>query len=143
MKDLHNLIEVELLHLDAAVAADTDGTGLDLLGYSAATAIVRVGASGSLAAGAYWALELEESADNVTYTDVAEAQLIGAISGTTTGRFALVDDAAEDDRFYRVGYIGMKRYLRLHIEKVGAPDAVPIYAFLLKHAGAAIPTPNP
>lgn len=143
--DLHSMIEVELFHLDAAVAADANGTGFDLTGYSAAEVIVYLGASGSFVDDtATWDLELEECATLAgTYTDVAEADLIGALSGTTVGRFAHLNAAAEDELFYRVGYIGNLQFIRLHIEKTGAPDNLPVYAFLVKHAGTVIPTPNP
>ena len=59
----------------------------------------------------FLSLELEESDDNVTYTDVAASDIVGG-NGGASGQFALIDSATEDDVVVSVAYIGTKKYIR-------------------------------
>ncbi len=70
--------------------------GVDLLGYESAMVCFNVG---TLTDGT-WTPKLQESDDNTTFTDVAAADQLGTLSALVT----LVDQ--------RVGYRGVKRYLR-------------------------------
>lgn len=99
--------------LDAAVyTSDQDGTGVDIQDYESATALFIFGASGDTLSGSVKvAGVVQESDDNSSFTDVADADLIGTEP--------LVDDAAEDSTVYKVGYIGAKRYIRTKFDFTG------------------------
>lgn len=134
MKDLHNGYAASHVLSAAVRNADANSAGLDLQGCEAAEILVNVGASAdTLSATNTISLELEESDDNSTFTDVAEADLLGAVSGTTTGQFALIDSASEDEATYRVGYIGTKRYVRVVVNFSGThTTGTPIGALAVK-----------
>lgn len=109
-KDLHSNVAVSVSLAPAVRTADTNGTGVDLSKYESAEVIFNVGAEGVTLSGTdKIALELEESDDDVTYTDVAAADMIGEESA---GTVRTLDDNAECPAVYRVGYIGSKRYVR-------------------------------
>ena len=103
--------------LDPAVrTADANGTGVDLQGVEGALVQVQVGAEGdTLAADLSIEFELEESDDNVTFTDVADADVVGTVSGT----IAKIDAAAEAPSLHTAAYIGTKRYLRVVDSRTG------------------------
>ena len=129
MRDLHNELKITQL-LDPATltadatAADTTTASIDMQGFDSAEIIVNVGESGdTLSASVKWDFALYESTDNTTFTAVADADLLtqgNAITTTTSGIFATVDAAAEDDAVYKVGYIGSKRYVHVNIDPTGA-----------------------
>ncbi len=147
LTEIHNFIEAEAGIVEATMAtgisADENGPSVDLLGFNGAEVIVFVGTNASHAAGAYWNLELEESADDSTFTDVAEDDLIDPIADTTTGAFALIDDTTEDAAWFRVGYRGNLRYIRLVLNVTGSPGTTKFSAVVLKCGPSAFPTTNP
>lgn len=113
MKDIHNVMSIGTSLKAANRTADANGSGVDLQGYEAAEVVANVGLSGDTLSGSVKiALELEESDDNSVFTDVADADMIGE-TGAGSGEFALIDDAAEDETTYKVGYLGSKRYIRV------------------------------
>lgn len=121
-RDLHNNLKTVVTRKPgtAAATADFNGTAVDTLGFEGVEVFVYMAASGDTLSGSvYTTLELEESNDNTTFTDVAEVDMIGAIDGTTTGAFAVIDDPAEDDALFRVGYVGNKRYVRVVVNVTG------------------------
>lgn len=81
----------------AAITATATGSSVDLLGYEAATVILNVGV---ITDGTHTP-KLQESADNVTFTDVVAADLVGA--------FAAIASSTNQ----RVGYIGSQRYIQV------------------------------
>lgn len=128
------------LDANAALAADTNGAGVDLKGYEEALVVTRVGAAAFTINGSnFLALELEESDDDSTYTDVAAADIVGG-NGGSGGQFALYDDAAEDDVVTAVAYVGSKRYIRVVANFTGTvTGGIPICALVVRgkprHAG--------
>jgi tRNA G37 N-methylase Trm5 len=86
-----------------------------------------VGDSGDTLSGSVMVeLELEESDDNTTYTDCANAALenattgaTGAVTGTNLGTFAVIDAPTEDSAMFYVRYVGSKRYSRVVVNKTG------------------------
>ena len=80
MKDLSNNIVPVVSIKNAVKTAAENGTGVDLQGYEGATILVDVGAEGdTLSSSVHFEVSLEESDDDSTYTDVAQA---GIIDGT-------------------------------------------------------------
>lgn len=134
MRDIKtNLSVVRVIDPDTFTADKTCDADIDLQGYEGCLVIVNVGASGDTLSGTvYWSLELEESDDDSTYTDVAAADMIGDNAGGS-GQFALIDDPAEDDTVYSVGYIGSKRYLRVILNATGThTNGTPIGAVAVR-----------
>ena len=113
-KDLYNKTKV-LAAIEPQVAtADVNGDGIDTRGYESVVLVGQIGASGDTLSGSVKIeLEVEESDDNSTYTDVADADLLNYVDGTNDGTFAVIDDGAEDDAVYVTGYRGSKRYVRI------------------------------
>lgn len=102
------------------ITTDTNCTGVDTLGFDSLLFLVNVGESGDTLSGSVKIeLEVEESDDDSTYTDVADADLTNYVAGTNDGCFAVIDAAAEDDTRHIVGYKGSKRYARVVINVTG------------------------
>jgi len=128
MKDLSNSIATALSHKVAVTTAASNGTGVDLQGYESATVVVTIGAEGDTLSGSvFFEIGLEESDDNSTFTDVAQA---GIVDGTIAadGVFLKIDGTGDagtggnpdtTGATYRVGYVGGKRYIRTTIAKTG------------------------
>ena len=138
MKDLSNNIS-PAVSLPAAVrTAAANGTGVDLQGYESATVLVDVGAEGdTLSSSVHFEVSLEESDDNSTFTDVAQASIIdGTIA--SGGIFLKLDGTTGGDPdttggIFRVGYVGNKRYIRVVLAKTGShSNGTPIGAMVVR-----------
>tara|TARA_X000001382_G_scaffold110693_2_gene87321 strand:+ start:2505 stop:2969 length:465 start_codon:yes stop_codon:yes gene_type:complete len=138
MKDLSNNI-VPVVSLAAATrTAAANGTGVDLQGYESATVLVDVGAEGDTLSGSvYFEVSLEESDDDSTYTDVAQA---GIVDGTIAagGIFLKLDGTTGGNPdsaggIFRVGYVGNSRYIRVVLAKTGThSNGTPLGAMVVK-----------
>ncbi|PTL55746.1 hypothetical protein [Paraconexibacter algicola] len=84
-----------------SIGGAVTGTGVDLAGCEAATIIVETGAASTVAT-----IKVQESDDNSTFTDVADADLIG-LTGNPSG-FATTASSIR-----KVAYVGGKRYVRV------------------------------
>ena len=113
MKDLKNNISVVQTIAPVAGAIDATGTGIDLQGYESCTFVIDAGIEGiSLSGSNKIEIELEESTDNSTWTDVtASTSVIGA-TPDSSGKVATFDADGEIPAVATVGYIGDKRYVR-------------------------------
>ena len=138
MKDLSNNIVPVVSIKNAVKTAAENGTGVDLQGYEGATVLVDVGAEGdTLSSSVYFEVSLEESDDDSTYTDVAQA---GIIDGTIAagGIFLKLDGTAGGNPdtaggIFRVGYVGNKRYIRVVLAKTGThSNGTPIRAIVVR-----------
>ena len=138
MKDLSNNINPAVSIINAVKTAAANGTGVDLQGYESATVLVDVGAEGdTLSSSVYFELSLEESDDDSTYTDVAQASIVdGTIS--SGGIFLKLDGTAGGNPdtaggIFRVGYVGNSRYIRVVIAKTGThSNGSPIGAMIVR-----------
>lgn len=111
----------------AVITSDTNGAAVDLADYHAATVAFTFGESGDTLSGSVYAEgRIEESADGSTgWTAVADADL--------RGTEPTVDDAAEDDATYLVGYVGSERYIRAVIDVTGThTNGTPIAATVIR-----------
>lgn len=109
MQDLHNKIDVKRGLSPAA--AVTDNTAFvsqvaDLKGYDGAEFIILTGALAD--ADATFTTLVEDSADNSTFAAVPDANLLGL---ETAASFTF----AADDKVFKIGYSGSKRYVRVTI----------------------------
>lgn len=138
MKDLYS--NLALVH---AVVPVVGGNGsapaaveLDLAGFNSAVIAWLVGAEGStLSTSNYWTLKLEH-ADQTTagvagsYSSVAAADVQGVTPAS--GIIATVDDPAEDNTLYKVGYVGGKRFIKLTIAETGTGPNLPQALLVIK-----------
>jgi len=100
--------------------ADADGASVDRKGYDRVLFIATIGVGGiTFDASNRIELEVEESDDNSTFTDVADADLVGEVDGVNDGCFGVVNSAALDDAIYTVEYKGSARYARPVLNFVG------------------------
>lgn len=124
-------------------SGDANGTGVDLAGYGSALVIATVGIHADLSGSNYIALELEESDDNSTYTDVAAAEMRceSPASASTGGQFLLVDAISEDDVIAQVAYMGSKRYIRAVANVTGTlTNGIICSAVVLRGDPASVPS---
>jgi len=134
MRDLFNSLDVAQVLDPVNVTADKiSDRGADLKGYEGALAVVAVGVTGDTLDGSnFISLELEESEDDSTFTDVAVEDMIGGVQGSS-GQFALINAAAEDDTAYAVGYIGTKRYIHVVVNVTGThTNGTPVGAVVVR-----------
>lgn len=128
MRDLyHNLSKTQML-APATLTTDTLSAAMDLQDAQGGLLVAAVGASGdTLSATVYVLLEVQHSADNITYEACANADLTAYVAGAATGTFAKIDDPAEDATLYSVGYRGGKRYLKVNVNLVGThTNGIPV-----------------
>jgi len=116
------------------------GTGVDLKGFSAAEVVVQVGTYAETVSGAFSEFSIQESDDDTTYTDVANADLTDTVAATstvtgasTTGVIGKVSSTSNDNVVFKSGYKGSKRYIRVkeNAEKnhnVGLPVSAVVIA---------------
>lgn len=107
MRDLHDNIRASVTLAPATRTASANGTSVDLAGFEAAEVVV---ATGTITDGTH-TIELQDSDDGATFAAVADAFLLG--SEPAIG-------AADDNKTFRVGYVGGKRYLRASVTVSGA-----------------------
>ena len=129
---------------DAAINADAQSAEGDMQGYGALTFVTGVGVSLDTLSGAVSIeLALEESdVSGSGFTAVADEDIIDPVAGLEqTGSYANVDDPAEDDLAYKVGYIGHKRYVRTIVNFVGThTSGTPIAAWAIREEPNHTPT---
>jgi hypothetical protein len=106
MRDLKSNIKLvqSLAPLNRNAAAD--GTSVDLSGFNAACVAFTSGAIGGTASPTF-TFEVQESADNVNFTAVANADLRGAKPVVTAA-----------NQTSTVSYLGYKRYIRAVLKTV-------------------------
>lgn len=134
-KDRYNEDTVEQVVDPAVTAADVNGSSVDLAGYKSVTFHALVGeTTTTLNSTNNIELEIEESTDDSTFTDVADADLIGEVDGTNDGCFGVIDAAADDDAVFSAQYVGDKRYVRPVINIIGTlATPPPIGIIAVKH----------
>ena len=118
----------------AARTADANGTAIDVRESNDVTFVFDVGAAADTLSGSvYIELELEESDDNATFTDVANSDVTNFVAGTNAGTTAKIIANADAGKYYRVGYIGMKRYVRPVVNVTGThTNGTPVGAFVVR-----------
>jgi hypothetical protein len=120
-RDLHNQIKVT--RALAPVAATTDNTAYvsTILDTATFDANEFLGLAGSLADADVTFTVLVEDGDNSALSDAAavdDAYLLGTEAGTVTAGAAVSGAApgfADDNKAFKIGYRGPKRYLRVTI----------------------------
>ncbi len=111
MRDQASNISVQTSLAPAARTATANGTGVSVANVDAATISIEVGV---ITDGVH-APSVQESADNVTWNNVAAANLTGALAGLAS------------NTNQRVGYIGIQPYVRVVTTITGAPVTGGVY----------------
>ena len=119
-KDLaNNLLMTQVLD-PATTSATVNTAGLDMKGATGGMINVLIGESGdTLSSTVKWDLILQDSDDNSSFSAVTSNTDVSFADVDSSGIFATIDAAAEDDASYAIGYNGAKRYVRVAITKTG------------------------
>ena len=139
LRDLHNSINVKRAISPAAATIDNTAWTtqiLDRAGYGVAELLI---ATGSLAdADATFTVTIAESdASNMSGSNaVAAADLLGT---TTLASF----DFSADDKVFKLGYIGSKRYIQATITPANNTGNAFVAAIWVLGAPSVMPTANP
>ena len=129
-KDLaNNLLMTQVLD-PATTSATVNTAGLDMKGASGGMINVVIGESGdTLSSSVKWDLILQDSDDDSSYSAVTSNTDVSFADVDSSGIFATIDAAAEDDASYAIGYNGTKRYVRVACTKTGThTNGTPICA---------------
>ena len=115
MRDQASRLAATQVYGPVSATADNTPSAIDLNGYNSATLYISVGAGGvTFSSTDKIEFKLTHSDDNVTYTDVAQADVIGpTVASGGIVRSLTAAKAAADTAPTEVGYIGGKRYLKL------------------------------
>ena len=141
MRDVHNNVALQQC-LDPVVAtADKNGAGVDLQGYDGCELAALIGQSGdTLSSSAKIDIKIEESDDNSTFSAVTSADDVLGGTPDSSGIFATIDAATEDEAVYRIGYVGGKRYARITLDFTGThSNGTPVAILAVKGRPAMAP----
>lgn len=127
MIDITNDLSSKVLVYPVVVTADHTSLACDLQGFQSVNLDIMIGISGDTLSGSvHTTVRLQESDDDSTYTDVADNEHLilpaGITAAATTGVFLDVDAAAEDPVLFQIGYVGLKRYLKVFFDVIGATN---------------------
>lgn len=111
----YNQAIVPLLAPAAARTASFTSASFDMQNYDAVTFAVNVGATGDTLNGTNRVeLQVQESDDNVTFTAVADSDLVKVVTGgQASGTFGMLNAPGAVNQIYKTGYTGGKRYTRV------------------------------
>jgi hypothetical protein len=143
MKDLHSHISLVTAIGAAVLTADNTPAAIDLQGYQSAEIALAIGAGGiTFSDTNKIEFKLTHSDDDVTYTDVTTADMLGvAVASGGIIKSLVASHAAAAS--YRYGYKGGKRYLKLLADFSGTHGTgTPIAAMVIKGHGAENPQAN-
>jgi hypothetical protein len=145
MRDIEANVRHDQVVDPAALTADADSASVDMKDYDHVAFYALVGATGdTLDASNDINLEVEESADDSTFTDVANADITNAVTGANTGTFAHIDAAAEDDAVYMTQYKGTARYVRVVLNVTGThTNGTPIGVLAVRFGAERVPVTQP
>lgn len=124
-------------HIGGTVATtQTPSNGVDLQGAFAAEVLAYIGTVTNIANSPQpsWTLTLQHSdTSNSGFAAVADSDVVLEDGGSiASGVFATVDDAAEDDAWFRIGYVGGKRYIRVVATAANTPGNTPVAVCVVK-----------
>lgn len=145
MRDIEGQVRHDQVIDPVVLTADADGASVDMQQYEHVAFYALVGESGDTLSGTvYLELELEESADDSTFTDVADADMTNTVTGNNDGTFAKIDAAAEDDAVYMTQYKGSKRYVRPVVNISGThSNGIPVGILAERFGAESLPVTQP
>ena len=101
--------------------ATATSASIDLQNYDDVAFVLNVGATGDTLNGTNRVeASLQESADNSTWTQVADSDTTHVVTGETqTGTFAVINSSGATGQVYETGYHGNQRYVRVALTNYG------------------------
>jgi len=143
MRDFENNIKHDAV-LIAQTADDLDGDSVDMKDYKYLAFYANVGNSGDTLSGSvYIELEVEDSPDDSSFTDCADAKITNAVTGNNTGTFAVINAPAEDSTIYMCEYKGSARYVRPVVSITGThTNGCPISITAMRSGLRNLPVSN-
>ena len=135
--DLHNHINTVLSLAPQTITStgspqDLIGASVDLQFFQSAEVVAVLGdideLGGSPVGAAKIELELEHSDDDITFTDVALADVLGPTSVTT----GIVASSTGDTATLEVGYVGGKRFIRPRLLSTSLTNGGPVSIVVIK-----------
>ncbi|MUO83999.1 hypothetical protein [Agrobacterium vitis] len=143
MKDLHSHISRVVAIGNSTLAADNTPAAIDLRGYDSAEICLDIGVGGITFTGTNKIeFVMTHSDDGTTYTNVADADMLG-VTGISNGIIKALTAAHAAPDVYRYGYKGGKRYLKLLADFGGTHGAgTPIAASVILGNGSGNPQAN-
>jgi hypothetical protein len=142
-RDLHDNLASMNLIAPAVLAADNTPISVDLLGFRSAMVMIWVGIGGITFSGTNRVdFVLEHSSDNLAWSAVAQADVLGAtVAGGGIVRSLIAAKAAIDAAPTELSYIGGRRYIRLTADFSGTHGAgTPMTAFVIRGDAEQLPT---
>jgi len=120
MRDLANNTNTVVVVAPVVVTGDTNGTGVDLQGFSSCQLSVSTGVEGDTLSGSVkFEFYLEDSDDNSSFSAVTSNVNTTGKGVDGSGVFLLLDSNGETPQITTIGYIGGKRYVRVRIDATG------------------------
>jgi len=149
--DLYNQVVGHTALNAISLSADANGEDIDMAGFSAALFVANVGLVTTPSATNYIELEVEVAPDSSgsagTYVDAADADLIGSVTGTNTGTFAVINAATEDNHTYIACYIGnaaaSRQWIRVVVNETGTITSAVVSCSVLLWSARDMPTTQP
>lgn len=123
MKDLFNNLKLTTILAAAVYNSLQTSTVVDMNGYQSVLFVV---GTNTVTDGTY-AVTIEGSDDNVTFTPVTEAYWLQGETGV-----ALPILSTDDNKTFKLGYLGSKRYLRLKLTPTGATTGGSFYILAIQ-----------
>lgn len=143
MKDLHSAINIATAIGAVVLSADNTPVAIDLQGYNSAEILLGIGIGGITFSGTNKIeFVVTHSDDDSTYTNVTDADIIGAAS-ISNGIIKSLIAAHAAAASYRFGYKGGRRYLKVLADFSGTHGAgTPVYAAVIRSHGMNNPQAN-
>lgn len=144
MRDFENNLKHDLVVVPAVITADANGASVDMAEYRHLAFYALVGNSGDTLSGSvYIELEVEDSADDSSFADCADALVTNTVTGTTTGTFLVANLPAEDQIIAMCEYKGSARYVRPVINVTGShTNGTPIAIMAVRTGLRNLPVSN-
>ena len=143
MKDMYNNIEIAKVIDPVTASATVAAVEVDLQGYNSATVLAYFGTNaGTLSATDKWTVVMTHADDDGTgvagtYANVGEDDVLGVTPAS--GVILTLDDDAEDNTAYKVGYVGGKRFIKIGLTKAGSAPNIPVSICVIKGDGEMKP----
>lgn len=138
MRDLHNNINVRRVLSPASVADNTAQVGqiIDRQGFDSLEFLIATGSLGDAGAEFTVLVEDGDASDLSDSAAVADANLLGTEAGASFIQ-------SDDDKVYKIGYKGDKRYVRLTITPTNNATASLLCAMAVLGHASALPIGTP
>ena len=144
MRDFENDLKHDSVIDPKVLTADANSASVDMAEYRDVAFYVTVGAAGdTFSASVKTEIEVQESADNSSFTACADADITNAVSATHTGTCAVIDADGECATLYVTQYRGAARYVRVVINVTGThSNGTPYSAVALRSGLRNLPVSN-